>query len=109
MGQSLETLGDGPTVRDAVNTEQWMTEGCACASEQILDAHLPHMRDILRRWKDDTHRQSVLYLEQYSTVVYKIAEELLRQCTQSEVEVFVRPGWCWASTDPSLFCRGACK
>ena len=94
MGQSLGTLGDGPTVRDAVNTEEWMTEGCACASERILDGYLPQMRDILRRWKDDTNRPSVLHLDEYSTLVYKIAEELLGQCTRSEVEVFVHPGWC---------------
>ena len=108
MGQNLDTALGGATVRDAVNKEVWMTEGCAYLSEHILEIHIPQMRDILRRWKDDMDRQ-VLYLDEYSTLVYKIAEELLRQCTQSEVEVFVLPGWCLESTDPSLFCRGACK
>ena len=109
MGQSLERLG-GAMVRDAVNTEVWMTEGCAYTSERIMEVHLPHMRDILQCWRDDTNRQPpVLYLDKYSTLVYNIAEELLTQCMRSEVEVFVLPGWCLWSTGPSLFCRGACE
>lgn len=97
MGQSLEKFG-GATIRDALNTEAWMTDGCANASEGILQIHEPQMRDILQRWKDDANNQPDLYLNEYSTLVYKIAEEMLGQCTQNEVEVFVHPGWCLGCT-----------
>jgi hypothetical protein len=113
MGQSLETLG-GSTISDVVDAQEWLTEGCAYASKSILKIYEPQMRSLLQRWKDNTkesrvNQEPVFFYDQYSTLVYKIAEELLGQCTQGEVEVFVLPGWCLRSTDPTLFCGGACE
>lgn len=106
MGQSLAKIG-GTTVRDAIDTEEWLTDGCANASKRIMEVQEPIMRDILQRWKDNPNDATV-YLDQYSALVYRIAEEMLGQCTPNQIEVFVRTGGC-LGTRPVSFRRCACQ
>lgn len=80
------------SVSDAIDTEEWMTEGCSYAAKHIIEDVHPRLRRTLHQWQ--ANRTAYECAEQYTILVYETAQTLMKKCKASEVAVFVHSVLC---------------